>query len=106
MDREINELLYASRRRGQQQQQQVQRAQANNAVLNSTNGEQPQRPIDPEDICPVCQETFASKLLPVTYCRSHFRFLFYKFLFLIYYSAYFKIYLFKYWYLTGFPVIF
>ena len=70
VDREINEVLYAARRRGQQQQQQAQRAQANNAVPNVTNGEQPQRPIDSSNICPVCQETFGSKLLPVTYCRS------------------------------------
>ena len=34
------------------------------------NNEVEQRPIDENDVCPICQEEFLVKKLPTTYCRS------------------------------------
>lgn len=34
------------------------------------NGDVEQRPIGETDVCPICQEEFLLKKLPITFCRS------------------------------------
>ena len=72
-DLEMDEVMRgpAIARRAQQQQQQQQRKQSHQVA--DAGGGRPvvaQRDIADDDVCPICQEEFMDKKLPVTFCKS------------------------------------
>ncbi|CAF1684777.1 unnamed protein product, partial [Adineta ricciae] len=71
VEREINELLRGSIRDEAGQRNKTQSNQKSKVDSNENNdeGEVEQRPIGENDVCPICQEEFLVKKLPITYCR-------------------------------------
>lgn len=63
VEREINELL-----RGLTTQDN-QRNKLNNDYKTNVDNQIEQRIINENDLCPICQEEFLIKKLPITYCR-------------------------------------
>ncbi|XP_076461903.1 E3 ubiquitin-protein ligase Zswim2-like [Babylonia areolata] len=74
-DIELDEVMrgpaIARRAQQQQQQQQRQQAAASQQVADASGGRPmvPQRDIADDDVCPICQDEFMNKKLPVTFCK-------------------------------------
>ncbi|CAF4578886.1 unnamed protein product [Rotaria sp. Silwood2] len=68
VEREINELLRGLAREDERNKTSHDNKPKNNDE-NDGDGEVEQRPISENDVCPICQEEFLIKKLPITYCR-------------------------------------
>ena len=72
MDRELNEILRGLLVRQNARPTANARKFAALAVKESEDSGKPlleQREIGEDDVCPICQEEFLTKRLPVTYCK-------------------------------------
>ena len=74
VEREINEILRGNVSMSRPSHE-ARRLSKKTAFLDmeddqgESSGELSQRPISEEDVCPICQEEFLAKRIPVTYCR-------------------------------------
>ncbi|CAF0715727.1 unnamed protein product [Adineta steineri] len=69
VEREINELLRGLVQPDNERNKSHHNQNTKNDDENDGDGEVKQRPIGENDVCPICQEEFLIKKLPITYCR-------------------------------------
>ncbi|CAF0983259.1 unnamed protein product [Rotaria sp. Silwood1] len=69
VEREINELLRELTRENDEKNKSNSNYKIKDEDENDADSNVEQRPISENDVCPICQEEFLSKKLPITYCR-------------------------------------
>ncbi|CAF0783599.1 unnamed protein product [Didymodactylos carnosus] len=72
VEREINEILRGLVKEEEEQRRKLVTNIKQKVLIKddqSTDSEVEQRPISDHDVCPICQEEFLTKKLPITYCR-------------------------------------